>query len=606
VLSLDNGTTNMQTQTSFQELLRNFKGLGTGGAFQSACKEMMKGLSEHIISQEEEISQQAGTAAGRESSSNKMVASFLALQLFCEVCPELGTEHIPTLVPCLKTSSKGGTKAEVKNAFHVVYYTAKILCGTIPLSKKLGPDVLKGLEATLIQLVIKATATAVVQASVECLSCCVKLTKNMPLITETLQKFYMYLKDEADGKHAGQDNKRLPWILRSLFVCGLFCQHFDFSSAQQKSAGSASDEQLAPDSIRDVVFVVQMHFASHHVESVQLKAYACLGYLCTRHPHYMVRSDVKELYSKVLKTDNVNLKAQVLENLKVMLISEEKKMQTAAEKTTAESIAKVGKKASALNTIVDMGGEDSGCSGIILSHLEGEIKSNVLSTSSKLRQACFIVMKLMLRQGLVHPMEHAAHLIALGADPIDELKVSANKQLDDLNTQCPDFVQQKAVEGMITTYKFKALLAKAKVAGAGVTGFKQGREAGDNSAELHHLYTLLKPKRTIRRCFVREIVALFGRSQEGVPRGQLVFVAGNMAHFPYSLNEETLYVVHEITLLTAVRGSQIQNAFRVLLGYNDALSEAEDEDSAADVADRIGDELTEDFVPACEPHDHGI
>ena len=286
----------------------------------------------------------------------------------------------------------------------------------------------------------------------------------------------------------------------------------------------------------------------------------------------------------------------MLENLKVMLISEEKKMQTAAEKTTAESIAKVGKKASALNTIVDMGGEDSGCSGIILSHLEGEIKSNVLSTSSKLRQACFIVMKLMLRQGLVHPMEHAAHLIALGADPIDEIKVSANKQLDDLNTQYPDFVQQKAVEGMITTYKFKALLAKAKVAGAGVTGFKQGREAGDNSAELHHLYTLLKPKRTIRRCFVREIVALFGRSQEGVPRGQLVFVAGNMAHFPYSLNEETLYVVHEITLLTAVRGSQIQNAFRVLLGYNDALSEAEEEDSAADVADRIGDELTEDFV----------
>ena len=249
----------------------------------------MKGLSEHIVSQEEEMSQQAGTAAGRESSSNKMVASFLALQLFCEVCPELGTEHIPTLVPYLKTSSKGGTKAEVKNAFHVVYYTAKILCGTIPLSKKLGPDMLKGLEATLVQLVIKATATAVVQASVECLSCCVKLTKNMPLITETLQKFYMYLKDEADGKHAGQDNKRLPWILRSLFVCGLFCQHFDFSSAQQKSAGGASDEQLAPDSIRDVVFVVQMHFASHHIESVQLKAYAGLGYLCTRHPHCMAR-----------------------------------------------------------------------------------------------------------------------------------------------------------------------------------------------------------------------------------------------------------------------------------------------------------------------------
>ena len=139
----------------------------------------------------------ATKSSGAEAASNKMVASFLALQLFCEVCPELGVEHIPTLVRrgYLKSSTKG-TKQQIKNSFYVVDYTAKILAGTIPLSKKLSPEMLKDLETTLIQLVITATALSVVEAAIKCLSCCVEQTKNMPLVTQTLQKFYNYLKNE--------------------------------------------------------------------------------------------------------------------------------------------------------------------------------------------------------------------------------------------------------------------------------------------------------------------------------------------------------------------------------------------------------------------------
>jgi hypothetical protein len=508
----------------------------------------------------------ATKSSGAEAASNKMVASFLALQLFCEVCPELGVEHIPTLVRrgYLKSSTKG-TKQQIKNSFYVVYYTAKILAGTIPLSKKLSPEMLKDLETTLIQLVITATALSVVEAAIKCLSCCVEQTKNMPLVTQTLQKFYNYLKNEHDGKQVDQDEKRIVWINRSLFVSGLFCKHFDFSSGGQKKRGSSGDEELQNDSIRDVVFMVQTSFASHQRESVKLKALPGLGHLCTRHPHYLVRDDIKNLYSDILGTNDVNTKAQVLENLRLVLVHEEEKMNLAAEQTTAKTAAnaKLGKS----TTIVGIGGEDSGCSGIILSHLEHHIKDNVLSTSPKLRQACFIVMMLMLRQGLVHPMEHAAHLIALGTDPIETIRVTAQRQLEELHIQYPVFVIQKALEGLITTFDFKTEISAAKAKAdpdAIIQGFKQGKQEGDCSSELRHLYTLLKNKRNIRRCFSREVVDEFRKA--GPDLRLLIFLGGNLAHFPYAKCEEPLYIIHEITMLTAVRGTQIQSTFRMLLG----------------------------------------
>ena len=74
------------------------------------------------------------------------------------------------------------------------------------------------------------------------------------------------------------------------------------------------------------------------------------------------------MLSDVLGTNDMNTKDPVLENLRLVLVHEEKKMNLAAEQTAAKTAAnaKLGK----CTTIVGMGGEDSGCSGIISCHLD--------------------------------------------------------------------------------------------------------------------------------------------------------------------------------------------------------------------------------------------
>lgn len=392
-----------------------------------------------------------------------------------------------------------------------------------------------------------------------------------------------YLKDEADQRHATQDQKRRPWILRSLYATGLFCQHFDFSSQGQKSGKSNGfeDEDLDTTSIRDVVFIIQLFFAENSQdEAVRLKALAGLGLFMVRHEHFMVRTEVKELYHAVLKSGSPESKAQVLENLRLVLTDEERRLALASKQDSAVEGSN--------RVIAEMGGEDAGFNGSLLSFLENPIRNTVHSTSAKLRQSAFTVMKLVLRQGLVHPMEHVAFLISVTTDPVQQIRDAAVLQLIELNDQYPDFVEQKAVEGCAVTFTFKERLAATSA--DELSGYKVGAPGEPPSAVLAQLYQLLRTRRAVRSMFLQSLVR---KSRDpSISISEQTFTAGNLAYFPYVVVEEPLFVIHMISAESAVRGTQLEGLFRSILGYADALSNAEEDDDVDTVTQRIGDTVS--------------
>lgn len=392
-----------------------------------------------------------------------------------------------------------------------------------------------------------------------------------------------YLKDEADQRHATQDKKRRPWILRSLYATGLFCQHFDFSSQRQKSDDSTEteDEDLDTTSIRDVVFIIQLFFAENsRDEAVRLKALAGLGLLMVRHQHFMVRTEVKELYHTVLTDGGPESKAQVLENLRLVLTDEERRLALASQQdSTVEGSNRV---------IAEMGGDDAGFNGSLLSFLETPIRDTVHSTSAKLRQSAFTAMKLVLRQGLVHPMEHVAYLISVTTDPVQQIRDAAVLQLIELNDQYPDFVEQKAVEGCAVTFTFKQRLGASGM--TELRGYKVGAPEEPPSAVLAQLYQLLRTRRTVRSMFLQSLVRKSRDPTASI--SEHLFTAGNLAYFPYVVVEEPLFVIHSIGAESAVRGTQLEGQFRSILGYADALSNAEEEDDVETVTKRIGDTVS--------------
>jgi hypothetical protein len=370
----------MQAQVSFKNLLTTYFESQNKETFLVICQDMVDSLVSRVVELEEEDTTARSLA--------EAVATFAALYRFCEAEPKLLVKHIGALWPQLKTAAQGVAPTAKRDSNFVLYYAAKILAKAIPLKQNINAAVLKEVEETLVNQILNATAQAVVESSVECLSGCVKVSGNVEIARDTLKMFYEYLQREDEGDHTGQFAKRKPDVLRSLFASGLLCQHFDFSSDEQKRTVGTGDDKLDPCSIRDVIYLVQLKFAQHEEVAVQLRALSGFGYFALRHPHFMLREDIKELYLSTLTSGEGPLKEQVLNNLKLCLEDEESRMAAASKVTESGE-----------QGLVEMGGDDSGCSGVILSHLEDSIRGSVLDNRPKLRLAAFQVLKLMLKQG---------------------------------------------------------------------------------------------------------------------------------------------------------------------------------------------------------------
>ncbi|CAH8872943.1 unnamed protein product [Trichobilharzia szidati] len=79
-----------------------------------------------------------------------------------------------------------------------------------------------------------------------------------------------------------------------------------------------------------------------------------------------------------------------------------------------------------------------------------------------------------------------------------------------------------------------------------------------------NLYSMLRNNKSQRRSLLNGLISLFDDSQR-ISLSQLVYVADNLAHFPYQSQEEPLFVVHHIDLMVSMAGSGVLNNVREAL-----------------------------------------
>ena len=118
--------------------------------------------------------------------------------------------------------------------------------------------------------------------------------------------------------------RRQATCLRALFTLGLLCRHFDFDSPDFN----------AHVTIKNKVFEVLMYFMRHESGDVRHMALSGLGFFATRHYHFMVGSELRGLYTRILNSDAdvpVRTRTQVLRNLHHYLMEEEMRMIKAEE-----------------------------------------------------------------------------------------------------------------------------------------------------------------------------------------------------------------------------------------------------------------------------------
>ncbi|KAH9491444.1 hypothetical protein Btru_032197 [Bulinus truncatus] len=424
----------------------------------------------------------------------RLVGCLSTLHLFSKIKPDLMVEHANTLQPYLDI--KCNTQGDVM----VLHYVARILELVIPLMDHPSESFLAQVEEDLVKLILKH-GMMVVQSCISCLGAVVnEVSHNYELVRDCFKKFYGVLArlmyDHKANKDCPTLKTRRPTLLRALFTVGLLCKHFDFDSKDMGDAKVCN---------RETVFDVFIYFVGHEDEDVQVKALTAIGFFACRHYAFMLAPVLKELYIRLLTDDkaSVKLRCQVLRNLQVYLTEEETQM----SKSDAD-----WKKHSKTEDLKEMGDVQSGMASTVMQVYLKELMEAFFHENSQVRLTALNVVTLVLKQGLVHPVQCIPYLISMGTDTEQSIRVKADQQLQEIEKKYPGFTHMKALQGLKASYRLQKVFHSTNPLEP-----VRGRRFNDENqpqALNAFLYSLLRANRSHRRGLLTSVINLFDDSAQ--------------------------------------------------------------------------------------------
>ncbi|GFS10541.1 nipped-B-like protein [Elysia marginata] len=525
----------------FEQLLENLLKKDDEGNYNktaiTACKQIVDCLVENVLRIEEKSVERSDGMA----ISSRLVGCLSTLHLFSKIKADLMIEHANTLQPYLDI------KCNTQGDFMVLHYVARILELVIPLMDHPSESFLAQVEEDMIKLIFKH-GMMVVESCVSCLGAVVNdVSHNYELVKDCFKKFYGVLAklmvDHKTNKDCPTLKQRRPPLLRALFTVGLLCKHFDLD---------AKDMGETKVCVRETVFEVLMYFTGHEDEEVQLKALTAIGFFACRHYTFMLGPRLKELYTRLL-TDSmasIKLRCQVLKNLQVYLMEEELQMC----RSDAE-----WKKHSKQEDLKEMGDIQSGMASTVMQVYLKELMEAFFHENSQVRLTALNVITLVLKQGLVHPVQCIPYLICMGSDIELAIRVKADQQLQEIEKKYPGFTHMKALQGMKASYRLQKVFNSTNPMEP-VRG-RRFAEENQPQALIAFLYSLLRANRSHRRGLLTSILNLFDDSAR-ISLEEQVFIADNLAYFAYQTQDEPLFIIHQTDIIVSVTGSNLLQTFR--------------------------------------------
>ncbi|XP_019387515.1 PREDICTED: nipped-B-like protein isoform X3 [Crocodylus porosus] len=556
----------------FEQLLQNLLKSEEDASYKpvkKACTQLVDNLVEHILKYEESLAD----SDNKGVNSGRLVACITTLFLFSKIRPQLMVKHAMTMQPYLTT------KCSTQNDFMVICNVAKILELVVPLMEHPSETFLATIEEDLMKLIIKYGMT-VVQHCVSCLGAVVnKVTQNYKFVWACFNRYYGAL-SKLKSQHQEDPNSTIltankPALLRSLFTVGALCRHFDFDQEDFKGNSKVN--------IKDKVLELLMYFTKHSDEEVQTKAIIGLGFAFIQHPSLMFEQEVKTLYNSILSDKNcsVNLKIQVLKNLQTYLQEEDTRMQQADRDW---------KKVAKQEDLKEMGDISSGMSSSIMQLYLKQVLEAFFHTQSSVRHFALNVIALTLNQGLIHPVQCVPYLIAMGTDPEPSMRNKADQQLVEIDKKYAGFIHMKAVAGMKMSYQVQQAINTCPK--DPVRGFRHDESS---SALCSHLYSMIRGNRQHRRAFLISLLNLFDDTAK-TEVNMLLYIADNLACFPYQTQEEPLFIMHHIDITLSVSGSNLLQSFKesMVKTKKKERKPSSDEESESDSNSGSGSESEEE------------
>lgn len=505
---------------------------------EQACRQIIDCLIENVLKLEQKT---VTLSEGKQVSSPRFVACLSTMYLLAKVKPDLMVDHAEVIQPYLQI------QCNAQADYLVLQNVAKILELVIPRLSHPSETFLARVEEDMMKLILKHGMT-VLQSCVSCLAAIVNgVTHNYKLVKDCFQKFFGFLvktcaEHKANAKAPALVNSK-PTLLRSLFTVGILCKHFDFDN------DDLGDSRL---SVKEKALELLMYFMGHEDDDVRLKSLNALGFYCTHYHEAMLGIQVKDLYQSMLsnKDSSVVLKCQVLRNLQNYLTQEEDHMSKADSEWQNLHMRE---------DLKEMGDVQSGMASTVMQVYLKQVLEAYFSSHLQVRTSAATVIHLILKQGLVHPVQCIPYLISMATDCEVSVRNTAEQLLQDIDKRFPGFVHMKAMAGMRMSYRLQRLIQQDIY--EPVRGF---RNEECPQALNQSLYSIIRTNRQHRRALITSMLNLFDDTSKTL-LGELMYMADNLAFFPYQLLDEPFFTVHHIDIIVSVSGSNLLQAFKEAL-----------------------------------------
>ncbi|KAK5642643.1 hypothetical protein RI129_008810 [Pyrocoelia pectoralis] len=459
-------------------------------------------------------------------SSQHSVAAFTTCYLFAKVRPQLLVKHMSTFRSCLHL------KGETDEVIQIICRTAQILEFIVPLCMNL----------------VHRHERIVIITCLSCLSSILhNVTHNFQLIRNCFKKYFNYLSqmqtwlsiDNGDDPLAIVQHRQ--YVKRALFIMGLLLRHFDFKDPEV--AGGF------PGNVEDTTFDLCLFFLQRDDENIQMNALKAIGNCCIGRGEFMLNIDLKSFYLLTLRSDNapLTMKFEVLKNIEIYLRQEEQQMMHRDSQWSKRS------KGENLKEITDTSSDMA--SRVIQSYIE-EILLSYLHPDIKIRQPSATVIDLILQQGLVHPVQIVPYLICMSTDCERLCSRIADKQLQGLERRYSGLIYTKLSVGIDLSYQLQKILEKSSEVMRGIRIDQQG----EHPVALNWcLYSIIKNSRLHRRALVKNMLKHFDEQSH---LSFLLFLADNLAYFPYVVEDEVLFLIYHIDIMLSSSGTDVLLSFQ--------------------------------------------
>ncbi|XP_066259899.1 nipped-B-like protein [Euwallacea similis] len=518
-------------------------------ALLTACRQIVDCLIENILRLEENSS--------HSGASERLLACVTTLQSFAKIRPQLLLKHASTLQPYL------GLKCHTEGDIKTISCVARMLELVVPLMEHPSDSFLAQLEEDAMKLILQYNRPIISSCLSFLGSIITRVTHNFQLIRDCFKKFNKTLHDfklnlESYNLSFLTNSRNRFQLRKALFVVGLLLRHFDFTNPEVLG-------DLPPDT-KDQVYLNMMYFIQQNDVDLQVNTLKAIGSICIRHHEFMLEPELKEFYHRQLVIDDapLQMKIDVLLNIENYLIEEENRM--------IQQDLEWSKRSKEEN-LKEMNDVSSGMASTVIQQYLQEVMKCYLHPNLQVRQPALKVIQLVCNQGLVHPATFIPYLICMSTDPEKSISHTADKTLSEIEKKYPGFVHSQASLGIDLSHRLQKVIHNNEV----VRGYVV-KETGEYPVALNgYLYSLLRNSRQQRRALILKIMKHFD-DQARSSLSCMLYLADNLAYFPYQVQDEALFLVHHIELLVSNSGTNLLQSFREGLmtdGQNKIVTDTE-------------------------------